>query len=195
MRIEPYDPECHKVPLRHPEHGSKTNPDDTRWLVWKAAQFPGDILEIGCHRGHTTYEWAVHQPRRQVWAVDWAENQGLHDWQLCDKLPAGEICERARYCTNVRLVLQDSKTLQYPLLSGISFVFIDGDHSLDGVRADTENVLAFLTTNPKVRKPACVVWHDYSDSGPLGVGPYLRSRMDLDLVRVEGSTLVYMEMD
>lgn len=195
MRIEPLADEVAAVKLQHAEHGSKTNPMDTRWLLWKAAQFQGSVLEIGCHRGHTTYELAMANPRRHVWAVDWAENTRLKDWQLCDLLPPSELCERARYLPNVNLLVLDSQYLDYSQLSGLSFVYIDGDHSLEGVKVDTELALAYFARSPKSGHPACIVWHDYAEDGPFGVGPYLRTRTDLDLIRVKNSTLVYMEIE
>lgn len=168
---------------------------DARWLVWKARQYPGDVLEIGCYHGEMTREFAAMYPTRHVWTVDWAENSTLPDFQRPEVLPASRIGECVRYFPNVSLLLQDSKTIDYNRLPGISFVYIDGDHSYEGVKADSERVLDYFKRNPTSCRPACVVWHDYAQDGwTEGVGRYLDSRTDLDLVRVDGSTLVYLEL-
>jgi len=61
--------------------------------------------------------------------------------------------------TNIKHYYEDSKTFDFNEIPGdIDLVFIDGDHSYDGVRCDTENV--FRRIDPK---KTIVVWHDFKE--------------------------------
>ena len=63
----------------------------------------------------------------------------------------------SRHLKNVVHIGHDSKTFDYtPHLGTCDLVFIDGDHSYDGVRSDTENAFRLLRDERSV-----IVWHDY----------------------------------
>lgn len=58
---------------------------------------------------------------------------------------------------NVLHIGHDSRTFDYkPYLGTCDLVFIDGDHSYDGVRSDTKNAFRLLRDDRSV-----IVWHDY----------------------------------
>jgi hypothetical protein len=60
----------------------------------------------------------------------------------------------------IKHIHQNSKSLDIPSLGKFDLIFIDGDHTCEGVRNDTE--VAFqLLRNPK----SIIVWHDYGN-GP-----------------------------
>jgi predicted O-methyltransferase YrrM len=62
-----------------------------------------------------------------------------------------------RGLANVRHVEHDSHTLDWaPYKGKFDLVFIDGDHSYDGVRADTANAFPLLRDDSSL-----IVWHDY----------------------------------
>jgi hypothetical protein len=63
----------------------------------------------------------------------------------------------SRELKNVVHIGHDSKTFDYtPYLGTCDLVFIDGDHSYDGVRSDTANAFRLLRDERSV-----IVWHDY----------------------------------
>ena len=63
----------------------------------------------------------------------------------------------SRPLKNVVHLGHDSKTFDYtPYLGTCDLVFIDGDHSYDGVRSDTANAFRLLRDERSV-----IVWHDY----------------------------------
>ena len=67
-------------------------------------------------------------------------------------------------------------------------MFIDGSHSYDNVRNDTERILDLMAPG------GIVPWHNYVPAWP-GVVEYLGERsQQLSLVRVEGTNLVYHEL-
>jgi len=63
----------------------------------------------------------------------------------------------SRDLKNVVHIGHDSRTFDYtPYLGTCDLVFIDGDHSYDGVRSDTANAFRLLRDERSV-----IVWHDY----------------------------------
>jgi hypothetical protein len=71
----------------------------------------------------------------------------------------------SRDLPNVVQIGHDSKTFDYaPYHGTCDLVFIDGDHSYDGVRSDTEHAFRLLRDDRSV-----IVWHDYVRSSSLDV--------------------------
>ena len=63
----------------------------------------------------------------------------------------------SRHLKNVVHIGHNSRTFDYtPYLGTCDLVFIDGDHSYDGVRADTEHAFRLLRDDR-----SAIVWHDY----------------------------------
>ena len=69
----------------------------------------------------------------------------------------------------IELIRADSRTMDYaPLGRKFDFVFIDGSHTEDAVRKDTECIVPYLSEG------AVVLWHDYGSSVlSHGVDKYL----------------------
>ena len=190
MRTEPYPKEAESIQL----YGDQWyTPDmDARWLLWKAVRCAGNILEIGTNEGETSRALASAFPDRRVWTVDFPGNPIIPDYQK-DEVPTSDTI--GRYCKdipNVTLLIQDSKTLDYSAFDKVGLVFIDGDHSVDGVKLDSELALAYFANGGA--RPGCIVWHDYGVAA-CGVTAYLDSRADLELVRVSGTPLVYVDFE
>lgn len=167
---------------------STTKPWEVVWLLWKAAQVPGNILEIGCRFGETTFEFASEFPNRTVFAVDCLDEGVIQPWQKHERPTRETVCERARHLPNVRLALQDSKQFSYEGKQ-IGFVFIDGDHSFTGVKADTELALA--------AKVKTIVWHDYYLDSVIAVKPYLDQldlQMSCKVTLVNGTCLAFLDL-
>jgi hypothetical protein len=100
---------------------------------------------------------------------------------------------------NVAVRNMNSRLLDYGQLAAefgeIGFVFIDGDHSYEGVKADTELALQYLVARPE---GGMVVWHDVSETHPewVGVLKYLEELAAKftawQIVRIEGTWLAYL---
>lgn len=60
--------------------------------------------------------------------------------------------------SNIKHIKHNSRTFDFSLIGKFDFVFIDGDHSYEGVKSDTKNAFKILKD-----KDSMIVWHDYSD--------------------------------
>lgn len=164
IRTVPFPEECRSIPLDEtiPRY---TAPHEVQFLCWLARQTPGDILELGCNVGLTTRELALQCPDKRVFAVDYAgKNDTLCPEQKGEKPLALHIGHFARDLPNVKIQNLNSRqvNLTKKPLTTVRFIFIDGDHSYAGVKADTEIALAHLKRHGQVT----IVWHDYREDAP-----------------------------
>lgn len=168
------------VPERLVNFDGGTAPWECLWVMGQIEQIAGHILEIGTHLGGTMRQWARNFPTRQFICVDKCDpNYGLKP---------EEVGSRYRECPNVTLRLVDSKEFTYP--DGVGVVFIDGDHSWDGVKADTQKALDHFRRNQGI-----IIWHDYNPEHE--VMPYLNwlhYTTGLNIRQVQFTTLAYLRI-
>lgn len=159
-------------------------------------------LEVGTFNGSTTLQLAANlPPQGKVYTVDIPPDQegefddtvSRSDRRLIAKGEASRIGSKYRgtpYEPKIVQLLGDSATLDYtPYFSALDFLYIDGGHSYEQVRADTERLL------PLVRKGGVAFWHDYKP-GCVGV---LRDLHELALTvpvrHVAGTELVVLRVE
>lgn len=120
---------------------------------------PKVIVEIGTYQGKTTQ--ALYQnssPAAQIYTIDLpsvserGHSESLTDLVLTENQERPFLPEDSR----VNLLLQDSKTIDLGQVSAIDFAFIDGSHSYEYARSDTELILRHLSPT------GVIVWHDAS---------------------------------
>ena len=142
---------------------------ETRALLHLIAQTEGAILEIGTHTGIKAMEIALNFPNRAVATMDWSYAHTTMRSEQAEQLPPHEIGMRCRHLPNILQLDMDSKALEYAELAAavgpIGFIFIDGDHSDDGVKADTEKAIAYAKACGAV-----IAWHDFGGDSPEWVG-------------------------
>ena len=144
---------------------------------------PTAIIEIGTFRGGTTgHLFHNAPPDAIIYTLDLPA-----DVRPCGITDSGLAATKTRDflpdSPRVKLRLVDTSTWDGTLDTRVQFAFIDGNHSYNGVRNDTEKVLSLLD------EVGCVCWHDClgRDYG-YGVHRYLlelRSR-GLRIFRVKG---------
>lgn len=138
-----------------------TDYEDTYYIV-NLLKNSKNILEIGTHRGFTTNNIALNTDGR-ITTVDICK-----DMELDLKFQNNEILIRdevgnAITAQNVNSVIEHSDTFfaRY-IKAGLKFdgIFIDGDHSYEQVKRDTENALKCCSSG------GVIVWHDvYNEAG------------------------------
>lgn len=68
----------------------------------------------------------------------------------------------------------DSKTFDYKRIKDkVDLVFIDGDHSYEGVKKDTDNIFKFID-----KESSIVVWHDFKDIRNNYIGTTVQAIFD-----------------
>lgn len=156
-------------------------------------------MEIGTFDGNTTLQMGLNCPAQAtIHTID------LGKEQIDTQLPMWE--EDLKYVKDVKKLsrkfmdsslqekivqhIGDSNSYdfsQFTQKGKIDFCFIDGDHSYECVKSDTEKTLSIL------RKKGIVLWHDFSPNCP-GVHRYLIELSKiLPLKHIEETELVIYE--
>jgi predicted O-methyltransferase YrrM len=134
------------------------------------------FLEIGTNLGRTTWTVARCNPELVLYTLDVAPSESPEETTFeigqDDRVyfrPAGSCGEAFRDTPEARRITQlwgDSAKFDFSSLEGqIDFVYVDGAHTYEYVRADTINALRLLSPG------GTVAWDDYT-TGP-GVYEYL----------------------
>jgi precorrin-6B methylase 2 len=179
MKTVPYPEEARSIEIGMPH--PFTIEFEARVIVWLALYTQGNILEVGCANGCLTRALAQAATEKTVYALDWTHNPNLIVHQAAEK--PGIVASNAIHLPNVIAIDGDSKRFAYP--SGISFVFVDGDHTYEGVKADTDKAMLY--------GPQIIAWHDFREESEwMGVYRLLNEMVNdgVDLVHVEGTPII-----
>lgn len=200
MKAEPYDAHGENL-LELPLVGAPraTLPHEVQWLCKKASNAPGNILEIGVFQGATTLELATYNRTKKVYALDLPKEEIPKYWPHMTHETVGAL---ARHLPNVHMIFEGRRFVFKPE-QNIGFVFIDGDHSWEGCRFDTERAFNYFRPSGRYEdytnaRPGIVAWHDYARwPGDFGMQVYqylneLSCRWPI--VHVVGTTLCYCDL-
>jgi hypothetical protein len=205
MKTIPYPAPAREIVLDY--HGPRwTCAYEVQLLCWLAQQTKGGILEIGCNEGRTTRELALANPHRFVMGVDYTGcDDTLCPEQKREKPHATAVGRHANMLANVQVF--DTKSAELPRVlpnirdnqPPIGFIFIDGDHSYRGVKADTLLALDIIAGNiAEGAGGGIIAWHDCYDHAPGWVG--VKSYLDKEIApkfggeRVEGTWLAILDL-
>jgi predicted O-methyltransferase YrrM len=155
------------------------------------------VFEIGTFDGNTTLQMAENAPSgSEIITLDLpveatATRSPIDQEDL--KYIQADVRGRRRFvgstaASKIREVFGDSAVFDFSAAIGdrkIDFAFIDGSHSFEYVKSDTERILERLAPD------AIVLWHDYAPFW-YGVCQYLDELQSTrTLCRIEGTTLAY----
>ena len=147
-------------PLLSHRDGAMPQQDLLAVLALVAERKPQVLFEIGTFDGATTAMLALNAPGATVHTLDLPPGHQAFDSQL--KQDDLHLVEKRRVGAEFRLApgsrivqhLGDSATWDYAPVREADFVLIDGAHSYEYIRSDTEKCLAHC------RRPLTVIWHD-----------------------------------
>ncbi len=140
------------------------------------ARQPKCIFEIGTYFGYTTHALALNFPETRIHTLDLPESYDpasdngsapKDDFHLIAKRRVGEAFRSDPSVQNVIQHFGDSATWDFEPVKDATFFFIDGSHTYEYVRNDTEKCLALCGN-----RRATILWHD-CDRGHPGVVRYL----------------------
>ena len=145
-------------------HGVASLQVDEAALLYRLGRHAvsGPIVEIGRFKGGSTFVFASAAPAAvEIWSYDLhvALRADMPGEQLDSELRAA--LTRYGLGENVHLVVGDSRKVEPPSTE-IEVLFIDGDHSYEGARADFER------WSTLVRPGGHLLFHDAVDRGGYG---------------------------
>lgn len=141
-----------------------TDYEDTSLIV-NLLKYSSSILEIGTHRGFTTKN--IYDNSRVIVSIDTVDiskdmNIDLM-YQNNEILDKSQIGEKVKGNEDINIIIQKSDDyFKYCIDNHITYdgIFIDGDHSYEQVKKDSENALNCCNNN------GIIVWHDvYNKEG------------------------------
>jgi predicted O-methyltransferase YrrM len=159
---------------------------------------PRTVFEIGTLNGYSALHLALNSPDdATVYTLDLPTGAPRPSLKvtLSDVAHADRGAATTRYWFSgteaeprIRTLHGDSATFDFsPWHGKVDLFFIDGAHSYEYVRSDTENALRC------VRPGGAIAWHDFGRRGVNGVGRYLRelAAQGRRIYVVPGGSLAY----
>jgi len=150
-----------------------TNINDIKGLLSLLDRSKDNFLEIGTWSGATLSELARRFPSKTFHSVDFLEIELPYKCAMTTRMPRQDIGKYARHLPNVVLHYIESKDFEYGD-KNIGLVFIDGNHSYEGCKLDTDKALAYFK---REKKSGIICWHD-SNNNYFGVPKYLKAEID-----------------
>lgn len=147
------------VPLAavHEETGHPNHVELPYVVATAAALGARDVFEFGTFHGRTTYHLAHALPEARVTTLDLPREENPHSF--ADRV--GEIYRDTPEADRIRELRIDARVFDpAEEAGGYDFIWVDGDHSYEGVRNDTEKALELL------RPGGTIMWHDFSPDSP-----------------------------
>jgi predicted O-methyltransferase YrrM len=129
---------------------------------------PAVVLEIGTYFGHTTRRLAEALPEAVIHTLDlprWAEvteTEGMpkSNWELIARRDVGREYRGLECESRIRQWYGDSAEWDWDLARGATFMFIDGSHTYEYCRNDSEKCWDLCGGR------GVIVWHDVAASSP-----------------------------
>ncbi len=160
-----------------------------------AAQ-PAEVLEIGTFMGHTTREMAEALDNAVIHTVDLPEDfvadefrpapLPKDDWHLIGRRVVGRQFKDTAAERRIRQHFADTATWDFREAGHPTFFFIDGSHTYEHAKHDSEQCFALCAGQ------GLFLWHDCDARHP-GVEQTLSEWRELgrDVRRIAGTTLAY----
>jgi predicted O-methyltransferase YrrM len=157
------------------------------------------VFEIGTYQGQTTWVMAHNNPQAQVFTLDLPSLDAVHQLRYPVTDPEYFVAwnRGARFlgtpeANRITQLFGDSATFDFSPYDGqMDLVFIDGSHSYEYVKSDTEAALRMLSDR------GTIVWDDYLYyPGIYRVVTELSPRLDRRIFHIVGTRLaVYSRVD
>ena len=128
-----------------PREFIRLDPWEAEYLFMVANRAKNGIVEIGRYHGGSTFLLACANMETPIYSIDLGPKNDQQVLTYMDENGLGK---------NVTLLVGDSQIGEYPKISNIDLLFIDGDHSYEGCTNDLNNWY------PKVVEGGHVLLHD-----------------------------------
>lgn len=118
------------MPTRLPAEFIRLDPWEAEYLFMLASRARLGIVETGRFWGGSTFLMACAQEDVPIHSLDIAPQDDDRVRRLMGEHGVGH---------NVNLIVGDSQHVKYPEVGAVDLLFVDGDHSYEGCKADLEN--------------------------------------------------------
>lgn len=147
-----------------------------------------NILEIGTFNGLTTLQLALNTDNdAKLFTVDLPDSE-IQKTRTWHSFITGEFFKNHRVSHKITQLIGNSAEMDFsPYYDSMDFAFIDGAHTYDYVKSDTQNVLKCM------KNGSIIVWHDFYYYGDdTDVGKYLKEMSETlkPLYNIKNTTLV-----
>jgi hypothetical protein len=156
-------------PLSSPTY---TPQKDVQALIWLTKRASGNLLEVGCNRGVTTRQVALHLPTRQIYGIDQI-TQRLEYQPNPELVANNDIGIETQDLPNSVCFASDLDNHNWKETPGVTGIFLDADHTYSGVKRDTAIALKHLESLPADQN-RFLAWHDYATTYMMGHPSWLR---------------------
>lgn len=185
-----------QMPVTQYEDGMLPNHELLALLAILVAESPKEVLEIGTFMGHTTRQMADNLPAGVVHTVDLPEDFAPEsdpdrtlpkdDFHLIQKRTVGREYKGSPCASRVRQHFGDSASWDFSQAGQPTFFFIDGSHTYEYCKSDSEKCFALCGGR------GVFLWHDCDDGHP-GVTQFVNEwrAMGRDLRRIAGTAIAY----
>jgi predicted O-methyltransferase YrrM len=157
------------------------------------------IFEIGTLHGSSALHFALCSPNAEIYTLDLPSSArpSLRTTTMDEAHIGDHRTAKSYYFSGraeekqIRPLFGDSGTFDFsPFFGRVDLFFVDGSHSYEYVRNDTEKALQC------VRPGGIIAWHDYGRAGVNGVTQWLHEFRDAGnkVFRVPGGSLAYMRV-
>lgn len=156
------------------------------------------VVEVGTFLGHTTKLIAQNLPEATVHTMDLppdflnkedtVKNLAKDDFHLIEKRKTGREFLGTQYENRITQHLGDTATYDFNVIKDATFFFIDGSHTYDYCKNDSEKCYEICGGK------GVFLWHDCDFAHP-GVVQCIKEWRDLGrpIVRIEGTPLAYLD--
>ena len=188
-----------KLPVMAYEDGMLPLPDLLALLSILALERPHEVLEIGTYMGHTTRAIAENAPNAVVYTIDLPEGADADptapsplpkdDFHLiANRIVGREYKQHPHVSERIIQHFGDTALLDFAAMGRPSFFFIDGSHTYEYCKNDSEKCLALSSPG------ATFLWHD-CDAGHPGVLQFVTEwrAAGRDVRRIAGTALGYWQ--
>lgn len=166
-------------------------------LSLAVAEQPTTVVEIGTFMGHTARALAQNLPAATIHTIDLPPDFDTatptdcsripkDDFHLIAKRQVGREFRETPFASRIFQHFADTAEMDFRKLGSASFFFIDGSHTYEYARNDSEKCLTIADPG------STFLWHDCDDAHE-GVVRFLREweEQGRDVVMIAGTTLGY----
>lgn len=178
------------------EDGTLPSDNAMALLALAVAASPKVVLEIGTFMGHTTRLLAMNLPDSIIHSVDLpldfipgqdnVAGAKKDDFHLIARREVGREYRGTSCEARIRQHFVDTATWNFREAAGATFFFIDGSHTYDYCKIDSEGCYELCSGK------GVFVWHDCDEAHPGVVKALLEWRaLGRDVVRIAGVPMAF----